>query len=86
MKISENKCKEKDVSFEDAIKRLEEIVNLLDEGSLTLNETLSLYEEGIRLYKCCNEILEKTEQKITILIKGDGEKYEEVDFKDFKGE
>lgn len=86
MKISENKCKEKDLSFEDAMKRLEEIVSLLDEGDLTLNETLSLYEEGIRLYKRCNEILEKTEQKITILIKGDGEKDKEIDFREFEGE
>jgi len=43
-----NKKKEK--SFEDALKRLEEIVALLEKGGLSLEESLSLFEEGVNLH------------------------------------
>ncbi len=55
-------------SFETAIKKLEEITNLLDEGSLTLDHTLTLYEEGIRIYQFCNQKLDKAEQKINVVL------------------
>ncbi|WP_243109372.1 exodeoxyribonuclease VII small subunit [Anaerophilus nitritogenes] len=71
----------KEDSFEEAIKKLESIVSLLDEGNLSLDETLSLYEEGIGLYRYCNDYLEKSEQKIQILMNGEEISFELSDAK-----
>jgi exodeoxyribonuclease VII small subunit len=59
---------QKNDSFEMAIKKLEKIVALLDDGKLALDETLGLYEEGIRLYRYCNQRLNKTEQQISLML------------------
>ena len=65
-------------SFEISLKELEEIVELLEKGDLTLDETLAKYEKGIRIYKQCYKILENTEKKINVLLKNaDGESYTE---------
>lgn len=55
----------KQIKLEDKIKRIEEIVNLLDRGELSLDEMLVLYEEAMKLSTECREYLEKAEQKIT---------------------
>lgn len=55
------------LSFEEAMKRLEEIANKLENGQVSLDESLALYEEGIALVRCCNEKLDRAEQKIRIL-------------------
>lgn len=55
------------LSFEDAMKRLEEIANKLENGQVPLDESLSLYEEGIALVRFCNDKLDKAEQKIRVL-------------------
>ena len=61
-----NKHLEND-SFEIAMSKLENIVKKLDEGNQNLDETLALYEEGIRLYRYCNKKLEKAEQRISMI-------------------
>jgi exodeoxyribonuclease VII small subunit len=55
--------------FEDALKRLEEIVSRLERGELTLEESLALYEEGIKLSRFCHSKLEEAEAKIELLMK-----------------
>ena len=57
------------VKFEDALKGLEDIVERLEKGDLSLDETLSEYENGIKLYKQCVALLENAEKKIQILVK-----------------
>ena len=57
------------VKFEDALRGLEDIVERLEKGDLSLNETLSEYENGIKLYKQCVALLENAEKKIQILVK-----------------
>ncbi|MCF6148898.1 MAG: exodeoxyribonuclease VII small subunit [Candidatus Kuenenia sp.] len=57
------------VKFEDALKGLEEIVEKLEKGELSLDETLSEYENGIKLYKKCISLLDDAEKKIQILVK-----------------
>ncbi|MCX7925916.1 MAG: exodeoxyribonuclease VII small subunit [Fimbriimonadales bacterium] len=52
-------------SFEEALARLEEIVTLLESGNLTLDETVSLYEEGQQLRYFCERKLREAEQRIT---------------------
>lgn len=59
------------VKFEDAVKGLEEIVERLEKGDLPLDETLSEYENGIKLYKQCVALLENAEKKIQILVKNE---------------
>ena len=56
-------------SFEAALKQLEEIVQRLERGELPLEESLKLYEEGIRLSRLCHAKLEEAEGKIELLMK-----------------
>lgn len=56
-------------SFEAALKQLEEIVQRLEKGELTLEESLKLYEDGIRLSRLCHSKLEEAEGKIELLVK-----------------
>ena len=60
---------EKDMTFESAIARLEEIVRLLESGSAPLDESLALFEEGVGLVKLCNARLDNAEQKVKLLVK-----------------
>lgn len=54
----------KTLTFEDKLKRIEEIVELLDSGEIPLDDMLKIYEEGIQLTKSLKEYLEKAEIKI----------------------
>lgn len=54
-------------TYETAVKRLQEIVKLLENGGLTLAESVKLFEEGARLAKFCNDELKSAEQKIIAL-------------------
>ena len=54
-------------TYETAVKELENTVNSLEKGGLNLDETLKLYEQGIKLSKFCVECLDKAEQKILML-------------------
>ncbi|NLJ33683.1 MAG: exodeoxyribonuclease VII small subunit [Firmicutes bacterium] len=55
-------------TFAAGLTRLEEIVQLLERGDLTLEQALALFEEGIRLTRTCNEKLEEAEGKIKLLL------------------
>ncbi|HSP54578.1 MAG TPA: exodeoxyribonuclease VII small subunit [Dehalococcoidia bacterium] len=57
----------KDEGFEPLYKRLEEIVARLEQGDLTLEESLLLYEEGMTLARRCQEMLQGAELRITKL-------------------
>jgi exodeoxyribonuclease VII small subunit len=56
-------------TFEAALQRLEQIVGRLEKGELPLEESLVLYEEGIRLSRLCHGKLEEAEGKIETLMK-----------------
>jgi len=62
---------EKKLSFEEALDRLEKIVNLLESGNLSLEDTLKYYEEGTVLLRICDEYLKRAEGKIQKLTKND---------------
>ena len=65
--------------FEELLKELEMTVNKLEEGNLSLEDSLEAFEKGIKLSKKCKRILDSTEQKVNILIKSeDGSIIEEV--------
>jgi exodeoxyribonuclease VII small subunit len=59
--------KKNETSFEDQIKRLEYIVSVLDQGNASLNDMMSLYEEGMTLIVSCKKTLDEAEQKLTVL-------------------
>ena len=61
---------EKKLTFERAMERLEEIVAKLESGDATLDESLKLFEEGAKLTALCNTMLDKAEQKVTVLENG----------------
>ncbi len=54
-------------TFEEALSQLEVIVNALESGNAPLDESLVLFEEGVRLVRFCNEKLDAAEQKVKIL-------------------
>ena len=59
---------EKINSFEQALKRLEQIVKELESGDIPLEKSIQLFEEGMKLSKYCNEKLNEIEGKIKIII------------------
>lgn len=64
-------------SFEEQMEALEEIVEALEKGELSLEDSVSKFEEGIKISKQCNKTLEEAEKKITILVNQEGEMKEE---------
>ncbi len=56
-----------EIKFEDAMKRLGEVVRVLESGEASLDESIALFEEGIKLSKRCTDLLEKAEQKVRFL-------------------
>ena len=66
-------------SFEKNMSNLENIVTELEKGDLNLDESISKFEEGIKISKQCNKILEEAEKKITILLEKNGD-FEEKPF------
>ena len=62
-----------EMNFEENIKRLEEIVVLLEKGETPLEESMLLFEEGVNLTNQCLKILDNAEQKIKKLTQNNGE-------------
>lgn len=69
--LKEGKGTESRKDFEGNITRLKEVVKQLEEGDLSLEESLEFFEEGIKLYRLCNEVLNNAEQRISLLIEED---------------
>ena len=69
-----------ELSFEEAVRRLEKISSELEREKIALDQSLKLYEEGVKLVRYCNKMLEDAERKIKLLsVNSDGE-IEERDF------
>lgn len=68
----------KELTFEKALERLEEIVDLLEKGDAPLDKSLELFEEGVKLVKICNEKLESAETAVNQLVNSDGELVEKL--------
>ena len=72
--------KENKTTFETSLKRLEEIVSSLEKGNVSLEDAISLFEEGIRTAKACREKLKTAEKKIKELIKNSDGTFSLSDF------
>ena len=79
-----DKEKLNEMTFETAIARLEEIVRALEGGNAPLDESLSLFEEGVALVKLCNSRLDAAEQKVKLLTFGEDGSVTEVDMPPMK--
>ncbi len=60
-----------DIKFEDALQRLEQIVDRLEAGNLPLEESLKVFEEGVGLARRCATYLEDAEKRIELLTRDD---------------
>ncbi len=70
------------LTFEEAVKKLEETIERMERDDLSLEETLNQFQEGIKLTRHCKRILQQAEQKIELLLE-DGTKVEYHDEDDF---
>jgi exodeoxyribonuclease VII small subunit len=61
-----------ELNFESALEKLETHVRTLEQGDLNLEESLSIFEEGMKLARFCTKKLDEAEQKIQILVEKDG--------------
>ncbi len=59
----------KEGGFEQSLKRLEEIVDKLEDEELELEEAIALFEEGVKLAEACGQRLDAAEKKVTLLLK-----------------
>ena len=66
--------------FEESMQKLEDLVGVLENGDLTLEESLAKYESGIKIYKQCVSLLEGIEKKIKILTKAEDGEMQTKDF------
>ena len=60
-----------EMRFEEALKKLEKIVEELESGKLSLDDSLEKYEEGVRLSRFCHKTLQAAQKKIQVLTKKD---------------
>jgi exodeoxyribonuclease VII small subunit len=60
---------QKDKKFEQALEELEDVVEKLESGELSLEESLTAFERGVGLVKFCNQKLNEVEKKIELLVK-----------------
>ena len=72
--------KEENKSFEDLMQTLENIVQTLEKGDLNLDESVAKFEEGMKISKECNKMLESSEKRISILLENSNGEMEEEKF------
>jgi len=66
--------------FEKTLANLEKIVDRLESGDLTLDESIAAYEQGVKALKQCYEILRDAEKKVEILLQGENGTQESAPF------
>lgn len=72
----------KEVEFEAALKKLETIVENLENGEMTLEAALKQYEEGVRMADICSKRLSEAEKKVEVLLKTSGGKFKTAAFEE----
>lgn len=72
--------KKKTERFEDALDKLEKIVEQLEQGEVPLEEALESFTEGVQLVRFCHKKLEEADKKIELLVKEQGEDWNTVPF------
>lgn len=62
-----------DISFEEAMKALEEIVEKLEEGDVPLEKAIAYYQDGMKMSKICSDKLTNVQEKMTLIMNEQGE-------------
>lgn len=73
-----------EIKFEEALKKLEKIVEDLERGDLSLDEALKKYQDGIELSRFCSQRLESAKKKIDLLVKNKKGEFELKPFDETK--
>ena len=73
-------ARKKEVPFDEALRQLEEIVQRLEAGDITLEESIRLFEQGVQLSKLCGGKLQDAERKIEMLVQDGPEGLRSVPF------
>tara|TARA_Y100001949_G_C15906248_1_gene294831 strand:+ start:575 stop:820 length:246 start_codon:yes stop_codon:yes gene_type:complete len=81
--MSSNNNKKKSLNFESTLSEIEKIIDSLEEGNLSLEDSIEAYEKGISLTKACQKMLADAELKIKKLSSKEGE---EVSFEDLSND
>ena len=66
-------AKRKKLDYEASVNELESLVNQLEQGDISLEESLKLYENGVLLTRDCQQSLQAAEQKVQMLLKQSGQ-------------
>nr|WP_300004451.1 exodeoxyribonuclease VII small subunit [Tissierella sp.] len=72
--------KDKELSYEEAVEGLEDIVNKLEEDKSSLSDSIELFKKGVELYKYSNNLLSKAEGEVKILLDDSNDSIIEEDF------
>ncbi len=72
--------KKQNLSFEDAVLELENILSMLENGNLSLDNSLAEFSKGVELYKYCYDLLNTVEGKVKIILDNGNEDIKELDF------
>ncbi|TVZ40137.1 exodeoxyribonuclease VII small subunit [Alteromonadaceae bacterium 2753L.S.0a.02] len=73
-------AKQKTLDFEASLEHLEELIEQLESGELSLEESLKTFEQGIKLTRQCQQALKAAEQKVAVLMKQDDGEMTETSF------
>jgi|UniRef100_A0A7C3SJH4 exodeoxyribonuclease VII small subunit len=73
-------------TFEEALKRLEEVLEALEHGNLNLEESLKAFEEGVGLVRFCHEKLDEVERRVELLLKDNAGRFFTRPFPEEEGE
>jgi len=65
------------LSFEDSFERLDQVIHKLESGELSLDESVTLYEEGVRLAEHCGRHLDNAEQRVTLILEAVADQLED---------
>ena len=71
---------EKNISFEEAMERLDGAVKALESGSLGLDAAMQTYEEAVKLLRICHGALENAERRVNVLVENAGGSFTEAPF------
>jgi exodeoxyribonuclease VII small subunit len=72
-------------TFEDALKRLEEVLESLEHGNLNLEESVKAFEEGVQLVRYCHDKLDAVERRVELLLKDEAGRFLNKPFPEDEG-
>ena len=72
-------------TFEDALQRLEQVLESLEHGNLNLEESVKAFEEGVKLVRFCHDKLDEVERRVELLLKDEAGRFVTKPFPEDEG-